>query len=247
MSRETAANAELRGAAASLEEVASGLDELPEVLTADLQELVTDQLSTIARDVADEAAREVLEFVRPRRHMLESHRFGGEDRRYLVELVEDRLYRAMDELAEQVAARSERSIDQLLAPLGGLAAELEAAGLDAEAEARAFAEQVAWAMRAFHRGLVRGGRADQFFDTELPRLDLDPADISRRIGRWWSGAEAEARAELSHGAAELSRRLARALEAEARRQRAELARRRRSGAWPLAGFATLAREWAADS
>jgi hypothetical protein len=56
--------------------------------------------------------------------------------------------------------------------------------------------------------------------------------------------DAQAQEEVRHGAADLARRTDARLLAEASRLRAELARRSRLGARPLAGFAALARDWA---
>ncbi len=196
----------------------------------------------MGRAVAAEAAAEVLEFVRPRRHLLDSHRFSPEDRRYLLSLVEERLRFGMKRLSRdlsELAAGSVRHVFRRVDQPGA-----EELGLpEPESEGRAFGSAVAFGLSAFLRGLARGGRADRFFDEELPRIELEPEEVSRRISRWWEGSDAATRELVELSATELSRRLETRLEIEASRLRATLARRRRAAARPLAGFAALAREW----
>ncbi len=240
---ETAANAELRRAIAALDDAAEALKSLPEGILADALERVDDELLEVRREVAREAAREVLEFVRPRRHALDSHRFRDEDRLFLIELIEDRLSLAMGGLVEYLATLASQRVDESWIELRDFEEGLLTTSPEAQAEAREFGQMVTWSILAFQRGLVRGGRADQFFDDHLPRIELEEAEIARHIEKWWRGTESQLREELLHGAEELAGRLARKLREESSRIRAELARRRRSGVRPLSGFAALAREW----
>lgn len=244
VAHETAANAEVRQGAALIEDARAALADLPDGLVAASAGLVSQELESLRRAVAAEAAREILEFVRPRRHLLDSHRFGPEDRQYLIELIEERMTAAMERLKDALAQQAVSAIGELWTELQATEAALLSFAPDGSREGKEFGRMVGWALLAFYRGLVRGGRADRFFDEELPRIELSEETLSRRIASWWEGSEKLVREEIQQGAEELVRRLDALLMSEAGRLRIELARRRRAGVRPLAGFTTLAREWA---
>lgn len=244
VAHETAANAEVRQGAAMIEEARSALTSLPDGLVDASAGLVSHELESLRRAVAAEAAREILEFIRPRRHLLDSHRFSPEDRQYLIELIEERMTSAMERLKDSLAQQAVSTIGELWAELRATEGALLSFAPDGSREGNEFGRMVGWALLAFYRGLVRGGRADRFFDEELPRIELSEETLSRRIASWWEGSEDLVRDEIRQGAEELMRRMDALLVSEAGRLRAELARRRRAGVRPLVGFTTLAREWA---
>jgi tetratricopeptide (TPR) repeat protein len=239
---EARANANLRRAAESLDMAGRGVAKMSEELVGLTVEHVGENLERIRRAVSVEAATEVLEFVRPRRHLLDSHRFNPEDRRYLLSLVEERLRLGMDRLSLDLAEMAANRIRLVFVAVDQPG--IEELGLpEAEREGRAFGTAVTFGLSAFLRGLARGGRAERFFGDELPRIDLDHEDVARRIARWWDGAEEATKDLVEASVSELSRRLQTRIEAEASRLRTDLARQRRGGARPLAGFAALARTW----
>jgi tetratricopeptide (TPR) repeat protein len=254
IANESAANAELRRGVAVTAQARAALAAMPDRLARDAGAFAREELDGVRRAVAREAAAEILEFVRPRRHLLDSHRFSPEDRSYLVELIEERLSTTLEGLMERLERQAEAAISELMDELRASEEVLLAVAPDYGREgeprtemhehAKEFGRTVGWALLAFSRGLLRGGKSDRFFDDELPRIELDEATLARRIASWWDGTEAVAQENVRHGAVELARRLDARFLAEASRLRAELARRSRLGSRPLAGFATLAREWA---
>jgi tetratricopeptide (TPR) repeat protein len=276
IAREARATADLRRDAEALAQIRRGVAPLATELGREAAERVTGALAQVRRDVASEAASEVLEFVRPRRHLLESHAFGPEDRRYLVELIEERLETGLDSIARDIgdlaADRVRRMFEQAgIAPRGDepapcigsarfQAGEEERPGQKSFEEGvrgrnfstekflprdhdRDLGSAVAFGLSAFLRGLARGGRADRFFDDELPRLDLEREEVSAKIAAWWEGADSAVHDIVERAVSDLVRRLDAMLESEIASLRSALARRRRTGARPLSGFAALAREW----
>ena len=242
VAREQAANSELRRAAESLALSRESATRLADDLGRDASTHVVTSLAGIRRNVAAEATEEVLEFVRPRKHLLDSHRFSLEDRRYLLGLIEERLTVGMEILSKELTELATNHVRLVFREISQPGTEL--LGLpEAETEGQEFGMNVSFGLSAFHRGLARGGRAERFFDEELPRIELGREEVSKRIAGWWEGADRAITGLVEQAARELARRLDGRLEAETSRLRTDLARRRRAAARPLAGFASLAREW----
>jgi hypothetical protein len=128
------------------------------------------------REALDEllsrSAREVLDFVRPRRWAFGSHQAQPADRDFLVALAEERVAALAEGSRARVAARAEealapvRAVDDTASPVDALRA------LDAEVYGR---------YRAFARGFLRGGRVDDFFARALPKLELSEPAIRRAL------------------------------------------------------------------
>jgi small GTP-binding protein len=125
------------------------------------------------------AAREILDFVRPRRWPFGEHQAAPADRDFLLVLLDDKL-------AALVAASRARVIEALAMSMPttpGEAAEADASGASTADLLRLLDEQAYGRYRAFSRGYLRGGKVDDFFVRVLPRLELTEAAIGRALER----------------------------------------------------------------
>ncbi len=153
------------------------------------------RLNDAADAVYAACAREVLDFVRPRRWPFGSNEAAPADRDFLIQLLDERLGALLADARVRAEAEAERAI-ALVRPL------VVQAGGEArfDAELSLLGEQVFGRFRAFARGWLRGGRVDDFFTRILPKLDLSEAAIRRALERDapWSDdvAETELRAPL---------------------------------------------------
>ncbi len=153
------------------------------------------RLNEAADAVYAACAREVLDFVRPRRWPFGSNEAAPADRDFLIQLLDERLGALLESGRARAQAEAERAI-------AFVRAVDDRAGDDArfDAELSLLAEQVFGRFRAFARGYLRGGRVDDFFTRILPKLELTEAAIQRALERDapWSDdvVEAELRAPL---------------------------------------------------
>ncbi|MDB4964550.1 MAG: Dynamin family protein [Myxococcales bacterium] len=149
------------------------------------------RLNEAADAVYAQCAREVLDFVRPRRWAFGSNEAAPADRDFLIQLLDERLGALLDAARARATAEAERAIAvvRALEPEARFDAELSLLG-----------EQVFGRFRAFARGYLRGGRVDDFFTRVLPKLELSEPAIRRALERdapWTDDvAEAELRAPL---------------------------------------------------
>jgi len=112
------------------------------------------------------AARETLDFVRPRRWPFSEHQAAPADRDFLLTLLDEKF------VAMAKASR------------GRVLADLHLGQHDSEIEfVRLLDEQVYGRYRAFSRGYLRGGKVDDFFVRVLPKLELSEAAIGRALER----------------------------------------------------------------
>jgi small GTP-binding protein len=153
------------------------------------------RLNEAADAVYAACAREVLDFVRPRRWPFGSNEAAPADRDFLIQLLDERLGALLDAGRARAEAEAQKAI-------AAVRAVDERGGDDArfDAELSLLAEQVFGRFRAFARGYLRGGRVDDFFTRVLPKLELNEVAIQRALERDapWSDdvAEAELRAPL---------------------------------------------------
>jgi tetratricopeptide (TPR) repeat protein len=241
LAQDAQGSAELQRGLSALAEAQHHLSSLAEGLR-EVAAATASRLADIRQAVAREAAEEVLEFIRPKRHLLDSHRFSREDRQYLLSLVEERLTTAVDGVAGQLTDQSSRHLEAFLSRFTGPTLSLLQPG-DQEQLGREFGRYLCWTVLTLYRGFARGGRAERFFHSELPHLELLPDRVQQRISSWWEGVEELQEELFSHAAREVVSRLRALLQREERRLRQELTERRRQGAQPAAGFASLAKEW----
>ncbi len=115
-----------------------------------------------ADEVHKLAARETLDFVRPRGWPFGENRAAPADRDFLLGLLDEKLL-------GMVAASRGRAV--------------EALGEKDEGLLRLLDEQVFGRYRAFARGYLRGGKVDDFFVRVLPKLELTEAAIGRALER----------------------------------------------------------------
>jgi small GTP-binding protein len=132
-------------------------------------------------------AREVLDFVRPRRWVFGSNEATPADRDFLRGLLEERLAGLLDESRERLAAE--------IAPLGQRVAPLVRAA-EPGTVLRELDERVYAPFRAFARGYLRGGRIDDFFTRVLPKLELSDHALRRALERIAPWADDLLEAEL---------------------------------------------------
>ncbi|MCS6915302.1 MAG: tetratricopeptide repeat protein [Myxococcales bacterium] len=108
------------------------------------------------------AAREILDFVRPRRWPFGENRATPPDRDFLLGLLDEQLGDLLAaSRARVVAALGERDPEML----------------------HLLDEQVYGHYRAYARGYLRGGKVDDFFIRVLPRLELTEAAVARALER----------------------------------------------------------------
>jgi hypothetical protein len=145
------------------------------------------KLAEAAEAVYAACAREVLDFVRPRRWAFGSNEAAPADRDFLLGLLDERLGALLEASRARVEGEVERSLGIVRA-------------VDPEADfrlaLRLLDEQVYGRFRAFARGYLRGGRVDDFFTRVLPKLELSEREIRRALERDAPWSEDHAEAEL---------------------------------------------------
>jgi tetratricopeptide (TPR) repeat protein/GTPase Era involved in 16S rRNA processing len=110
------------------------------------------------------AARETLDFVRPKRWPFAEHQAAPADRDFLLALLDEKL--------GQLAQASRTRVSEQLGIASG-----------DDDFSRLLSEQVYSCYRAFARGFLRGGKVDDFFVRVLPKLELSEAAIGRALER----------------------------------------------------------------
>ncbi len=146
-----------------------------------------------ARDAAfDEAAAEVLSFVRPRAHRFERHGADPEDRAFLADVLDQRLGAALDACDAALQARASTSFARVLEGAG-----FEPAEIDRRVAAAVGAPVAAF--RGYQRGMLAGGALRRFFDEVLPHATLEHASIALALGAARADARQELRPTLSEG------------------------------------------------
>jgi tetratricopeptide (TPR) repeat protein/GTPase SAR1 family protein len=110
------------------------------------------------------AAREILDFVRPRRWPFSEHQAAPADRDFLLTLLDEKLFALVKASRARVAEGLHLSGNE------------DDFGLLLD-------EQVYGRYRAFSRGYLHGGKVDDFFVRVLPRLELNEAAIGRALER----------------------------------------------------------------
>jgi hypothetical protein len=143
------------------------------------------RLNLAVDDVYRAAAREVLDFVRPRRWPLGSNEASPADRDFLLGLLDERLSGVLEASRARVEAQLERTLSVVRT------VEPEA---DYRLALRLLDQEVYGRYRAYARGFLRGGRVDDFFTRVLPKLELSEHSIRRAIERDspWSDDQADA-------------------------------------------------------
>lgn len=185
-----------------------------------------------------QAATEVEDFVRPRAGLLARRGFAEQDRRFLEELLDER----MDALAREEEGKLRAELGAIVDPfLATLLASDATRSVGAAVElcvARGMT-----AMAAYQRGLLAGGAIERLFSRELR-----PGSARPEIERALRGITADPRVALGPALDTGAARVVGELEAAHRRALEEAQRRERAFRCrtvdPLRGFASVARELA---
>ena len=145
-------------------------------------------------------AREVLDFVRPRRWAFGSNQAQPADRDYLMALVEEKIGQLGEGSRSRVAAEVAGALATAHAPILGpghvhahahtptIAMSSEIPGSEEEL-LRQLDVEVYSRYRAFVRGYLRGGQLDDFFSRVLPRLEPTEAAVRRSLALGFLDAE----------------------------------------------------------
>ncbi len=123
----------------------------------------------------DEAAEEVLAFVRPRTNRFAKHGTDIEDRAFLAEVIEGRLATATRGCEARLVARVRGMLSDAAGPL-----ELEPAALDRRV--RAVVGPAIARFAGYQSGLLAGGALRRFFEEDLPRAELERATLAEALG-----------------------------------------------------------------
>jgi small GTP-binding protein len=123
-------------------------------------------------------AREVLDFVRPRRSFFGGNEATPADRDFLLSLLEERVTAALLASSGRVTAELARSGALLPGLSGGDAGAVDPVELASRLDAAVYGRY-----RAFVRGYLRGGAVNTFFSRDLPRLELTEPEVRRALER----------------------------------------------------------------
>ena len=191
-------------------------------------EATIDQLKVEMGGAYVAAAREVLSFVKPRRHRFSRHGADREDRVFLADVMERQLGGVADAFERRLVARVRALCIEALdpeSPEDSGAADFGASTVESQVRSAVRTPVAVWV--GLQRGLLRGGGLERFFDKSLPELSLDEQAVADALAL--SGSDpvkdlwpslTQALAELVSGMEEdCSRRLAE------RRKRHETQRR----------------------
>jgi GTP-binding protein EngB required for normal cell division len=154
-----------------------------------------DELENAQARAFEDAAAEVLSFVRPRTHRFATHGADPEDRTFLAEVIQNRLDLANESTAAQLT-------DAVLEALGPV---LEKTGFEAGLRLRieaAIAPPVA-AFGGYQAGLLAGGALRRFFDEVLPTATLSVKPIADALGQARAHPREILRPALERSVAEL--------------------------------------------
>lgn len=181
-----------------------------------VDEVVENERLTIGHDAGllyREAAREVLELVRPRKLPFGSHKASPADRDYLLGLLESGFERLLSSSRERCAMALQTSANALLeANREAIAGNWrELSELVGEGMLLVQAE-VFQSCLSFLRGYLRGGFVDHFFAGELPKLELKEDAIYSALFRGAPELDAEISLPLASAGGRLLGELGRRLD-----------------------------------
>ena len=181
-----------------------------------VDEVVAHERATISRDLGllyRDAAREILDLVRPRKLPFGSHKAAKADRDYLLGLLDsgyekvlrassERCQLALKESAHAVIDKNRSRIDQPWRELDELVNE----------SLRLVDAEVFHSCLAYLRGFVRGGFVDHFFNTDLGKLELNEDSVYHALFRAAPETDAEISIPLATSGGRLLATLAERLE-----------------------------------
>jgi hypothetical protein len=158
-----------------------------------------DELEAGQERAFEDAASEVLSFVRPRTNRFATHGADPEDRAFLAEVIQNRL----DQASEATASRLTDELCAVLVPA------LEGSGLEAILASRigAAIDPPVAAFGGFQAGLLSGGALRRFFDEVLPTATLSVRPIADALGQARAHPREGLRPALESALTELTRAL----------------------------------------
>ncbi len=136
------------------------------------------RLLEASEDALKTCAREVLDFVRPRRSLFGGNEATPADRDFLLSLLEERVTAALLASRSRVMDELTRSSALVAGLPGG-----ELTGVDPAVLTLRLDAEVYGRYRAFVRGYLRGGAVNTFFSRDLPRLELTEPEVRRALER----------------------------------------------------------------
>ncbi len=181
-----------------------------------VDEIVPQERATISRELGllyREAAREILDLVRPRKLPFGSHKAAKADRDYLLGLLDsgyekvlrassERSQAALKEAARAVIDKNRSRMDQPWRELDELVGEA----------LRLVDAEVFQSCLSYLRGFVRGGFVDHFFNTDLGKLELNEDSVYHALFRAAPETDAEISIPLAKSGGHLLASLAERLE-----------------------------------
>lgn len=181
-----------------------------------VDEVVAHERATISREVGllyREAAREVLELVRPRKLPFGSHTAAQADRDYLLGLLDSGYEKVLGLSSERCKEALKQSahaiIDEIRTDMDEAWRELDELVTEA---LRLVDAEVFQSCLSFLRGFLRGGFVDHFFNIDLAKLELNEDAVYHTLFRAAPETDAEISIPLATSGGRLLASLAQRLE-----------------------------------
>ncbi|MCP4445865.1 MAG: hypothetical protein GY811_11055 [Myxococcales bacterium] len=151
-----------------------------------VDETVEQERATINRDAGllyRQAAKEILELVRPRKMPFGSHRASPADRDYLLGLLDSGYEALLSESRTRCFAILRDGVTEALAALDQGDAEFGTLEELVEDGLKLVDAEVFRSTQSFLRGFLRGGFVDRFFSNQLPSIELQEEAIYHALFR----------------------------------------------------------------
>ncbi len=151
-----------------------------------LDEVVDQERATINRDAGllyRQAAKEILELVRPRKMPFGSHKASPADRDYLLGLLDSGYETLLDESRTRCFDTIRAATAEAIAPLGQDFEALDTLGELVDEGLRLVDAEVFHSTQSYLRGFLRGGFVDRFFSNQLPSIELQEDAIYHALFR----------------------------------------------------------------
>lgn len=151
-----------------------------------VDEVVEQERATINRDAGllyRQAAKEILELVRPRKMPFGSHKATPADRDYLLGLLDSGYEALLDQSRTRCFEALRAAAAGALAPLGQDFEAFVALGELVDEGLRLVDAEVFHSTQSFLRGFLRGGFVDRFFSNQLPSIELQEDAVYHALFR----------------------------------------------------------------
>jgi GTPase Era involved in 16S rRNA processing len=156
--------------------------------------LIIDERPQLAAELSEtyvSAAKEIVEFVRPRRWILGENEATAADKDYLLDLLQEGIGKHANDSHLRLRQRFMRGQEDILSAIREISTDTRLPELTARVEevSGSFAhhlhllEQVYRGYLSFVRGFLHGGWIDQFFNSQLPELQIAVEPIRQALKR----------------------------------------------------------------